>query len=78
MKAGLCCGTYIVKYNNSLKISKPFHFMASKGMMKRIFIAGASSAINYKERNPKATESEVMSHVTQEMEKRIEEIEKDG
>ena len=52
--------------------------MIKKEMLKRIFIAGASAAINYKERNPKASESETMSHVTKEMEKVITEIEKDS
>jgi len=46
--------------------------------LKRIFIAGASAAISYKEKNPKASESEVMSNATKEMEKMIREIEKDS
>jgi hypothetical protein len=51
--------------------------MVKKEMMKRVFIAGASSALKYKERNPAASESEVMSQVTKEMAKMIEDIEED-
>lgn len=51
--------------------------MAKKDVVKRAIIAGASSALNYKERNPRATESEIMSHVTKEMKKLIEDIEED-
>ncbi|MDP3991951.1 MAG: hypothetical protein Q8P79_00380 [Nanoarchaeota archaeon] len=51
--------------------------MVKDVMIKRIFIAGAASALKYKERHPNATESETMSHVTKEMEKNIREIVKD-
>ncbi|MEK6760983.1 MAG: hypothetical protein AABX93_03605 [Nanoarchaeota archaeon] len=51
--------------------------MDLKGMMKRAFIAGASCAIDYKERNQRASESEVMSHATGEMRRLLKEIEED-
>ena len=51
--------------------------MAKDGVIKRIFIAGAAAALNYKERHPNAGESEVMSQVTKQMEKLIRGIEKD-
>ncbi len=51
--------------------------MADKDVIKRAMIAGAASAMNYKERHPKATESEVMSHVSKEMTRLIDEIEGD-
>ena len=51
--------------------------MVKDGVIKRIFIAGAAAALNYKERHPNATESEIMSHITREMDKLIKAIEKD-
>lgn len=52
--------------------------MAEEEVLKRVFIAGAAAAISYKERNPRAPESEVMSHVTKEMKKMIKGIEDDS
>lgn len=49
--------------------------MAKKDEMKMAVVAGASYAIEYKERNPRATESEIMNHVNQQMAKIIEDIE---
>ena len=43
-------------------------------MMQRVFIAGASIALNYKNKNPHASESEIMSHITREMKKSISNI----
>ena len=51
--------------------------MAKDGVIKRVFIAGAAAALNYKERHPNAGESEVMSHVTKEMKDLIKDIERD-
>jgi hypothetical protein len=51
--------------------------MVKNELMKRVFIAGASSALKYKEKNPNATESEIMSNVTKEMKKLIAEIAED-
>ncbi len=51
--------------------------LMEKEKLKRVFIAGAAAAINYKEKNPKASESETMSHITKEMRKLIDEIEDD-
>lgn len=45
--------------------------------VERIFIAGAAAAMDYKERHPQASESEVMSHVTKEAKKAIKKIEED-
>ena len=53
------------------------YFMVKDGVIKRIFIAGAAASLNYKERHPNATESEIMSHITREMDKLIKAIEKD-
>ena len=49
--------------------------MKKDEMMKRALIAGAAAALKYKDRNPSAGESEIISHVTKEMEKLIKEIE---
>ena len=46
-------------------------------MMKRAAIAGASSALKYKDVHPNASESEIMSHVTKELHKIISEIDED-
>ncbi|MEK6840834.1 MAG: hypothetical protein AABX79_02680 [Nanoarchaeota archaeon] len=51
--------------------------MAKDGVIKRVFIAGAAAALNYKEKHPHAGESEIMSNVTRQMEKLIKDIEKD-
>mgnify|MGYP001560757674 FL=1 len=51
--------------------------MKKDEMMKRALIAGAAAALKYKEKNQSAGESEVMSHVTKEIEKLIKEIEED-
>ncbi|MBI4116766.1 hypothetical protein HY449_03425 [Candidatus Pacearchaeota archaeon] len=51
--------------------------MDEKDTMKRAFVAGASCAFDYKEKNPRATETETMSHVAREMRKLINEIEDD-
>ena len=50
--------------------------MVKDGMIKRVFIAGAAAALSYKERNPNATESEVMSYVAKAMKNLIKDIEK--
>ena len=49
--------------------------MDEKEMMKMAFVAGASCAFDYKEKNPRATETETMSHAAREMRKLINEIE---
>ena len=49
--------------------------MGREDMLKRAFIAGAGTALKYKEKNPSAGESEIMSHATKEMRRLIEEIE---
>lgn len=51
--------------------------MAKDGVIKRVFISGAAAALNYKERHPNASESEVMSYVTKAMGRLIKDIEKD-
>lgn len=45
--------------------------------IKMAVIAGAASALKYKNAHPNASESETMSHVTREMRKIISEIEDD-
>ena len=47
-----------------------------KNRMKMAIISGASNAIRYKEKNPGATEEEVIKHVTKEVEKILKEIDK--
>lgn len=49
----------------------------SKDMVERIFVAGAAKALDYKEKHPHSTESEIMSYVTKEMKKIIKEIKED-
>ena len=46
-------------------------------VMKRAVIAGAASALKYKENHPNASESETMSHVTKELGRIISDIEGD-
>ncbi|MBS3085409.1 hypothetical protein J4225_01860 [Candidatus Pacearchaeota archaeon] len=47
-----------------------------KNRMKMGIISGASHATKYKEKNPKATEEEVIRYVTREVEKILKEIDK--
>ena len=47
----------------------------SGDMLKRALVAGAGAAMNFKERNPHASESEVMGHVAREARRIIQEIE---
>lgn len=49
--------------------------MAEKEVVKRAVVAGAAAALKFKERNPKATEQEIVAHVTREMKRIISEIE---
>ena len=51
--------------------------MDIKEAMKRAFIAGVSCAIDYKEKNLRASESEIMSHATKDMRRILREIEED-
>ena len=51
--------------------------MARKDTAKRAYIAGAGAALKYKEQHQNATESEIMSYVTKEMQKILEDIEED-
>ncbi len=46
----------------------------SKEEMKRAVIAGATSALNYIERNKNATHEEVLKNVAKDMEKTIQKI----
>ena len=48
--------------------------MKKEDMLKRAFIAGAGTALKYKEKNQSAGESEIMSHITKEMGRLIKEI----
>lgn len=48
-----------------------------KEFVKRAVVAGAAAALKYKERNPKATESEIMSHVIKEIKRILREIDED-
>ena len=49
----------------------------SSDMVKRALVAGAGAALKYKEKNPNASEAEVMSHVAREAGRLIEGIEED-
>jgi hypothetical protein len=49
--------------------------MAKTDSIKMAIVAGASYAMKYKEQNPHASESEVMSHVTQNISKILSDIE---
>ena len=54
-------------YNYIYKLIYFVFFMAkNEKRIKIAVIAGASSALKYKERNPKATEQEILQHVTSE------------
>ena len=68
---------YSIFHTNAFKFRPAIFYMDAKEMMKRAFIAGASCAIDYKERNPRASESEIMSHTSGEMRRLLREIEKD-
>lgn len=52
--------------------------MTEKDKVKMAVIAGASYAFRYQERNPNATESEVMDHVSKNMGKIINDIEENS
>ena len=51
--------------------------MAEKDKVKMAVVAGAAVAIKYKEENPRASESEIMSHITKRMERIIRKLEED-
>lgn len=48
--------------------------MADKELMKRVLIAGAGAVLSYKERHPRASDSEVMTHVEKEANRLVKEI----
>ena len=48
--------------------------MTNNKKMKIAIITGASEALKYKERNPHASESEVISHITKNMSNILENI----
>ncbi len=48
--------------------------MVKKEIMKMAVVAGAATAMKYKEKHPNASESEVMNHVTQNISRIIEDI----
>ena len=52
--------------------------MEKKDVIERVFVAGVSTALSYKERHPNSNESEVMSHATKQMKKIIREIQEDS
>ena len=49
--------------------------MSEEDKIKRAIIAGASYAFKYQERNPNATESEIMDHVSKNIGKIVNDIE---
>ena len=49
--------------------------MAKKDKVKMAIIAGASYALKYQERNPGASESQIMDHVSKNMGRIIQDIE---
>lgn len=49
--------------------------MAEKDKVKMAVVAGAAAAMEYKEQNPRASESEVMGYVTKKMVKIIRDLE---
>ena len=51
--------------------------MVAKQTLKMAIIAGASYALKYMEEHPKATESEAMGHVTRNINKIIDGLDKD-
>ncbi len=65
----------VVLYKNAFKLCISFPSMSrSEDMLKRAFVAGAGSAMNYKDKHPNASESEVMGHVARESRRILEEI----
>ena len=48
--------------------------MAEKKRIELAVIAGASQALKYKERNPRATDQEILQHVTKEVKNVINKI----
>ena len=52
--------------------------MEKKDVIERVFVAGVSTALSYKERHPNSNESEVMSYATKQMKKIIREIQEDS
>lgn len=57
-----------------LKFARYFVFMIKNDVMKRAVVAGASYAMKYKERKPSASESEVISYVTDNLDKIVDDI----
>ena len=51
--------------------------MVKKETLKMAIVAGAAKALKYLEEHPKATESETMGHVTKNIDKIIDGIDKD-
>lgn len=52
--------------------------MTEKETLKMAIIAGAAKAIKYKEQNPKASESEVIGHITKNINKIIDNLDKEN
>jgi hypothetical protein len=52
--------------------------MENPKRFKLAVIAGAAEALTYKERNPRATESEIMQHITQQIRNIINKIDEDS
>ena len=50
---------------------------ADKEMIKRAVISGASRAMKYKDKNPRASESEIMQKIVDELREIIREIDKE-
>lgn len=49
--------------------------MAERDKIKMAIIAGASYALKFQERNPNASESKIMNHVSENMERIVNDIE---
>jgi len=52
--------------------------MIEKNKVKRAIIAGASYALKYQEKHPGASESKIMSYVSENMDKIVDDIEENS
>ena len=66
----------IVFHTNTFKLISTILFI-DKEMIKRIVIAGVSCALDYKEKYPKSSQSDVMTFVSRELNHIIRNVEED-
>jgi len=56
-----------VKHHNTFKELTPYYAMNETNRLKIAVISGAAHALQYKQDNPRASDEDVLRHVTKEM-----------